>query len=67
MLIQRAFISEHRNDELVALLNKEVGNNNITFKRWKDYFFIERVLFLLRKLEINCRKKVSFEDKIKIG
>jgi hypothetical protein len=49
------------------LLNREIGNNNISFKRWKDYFFIERVLFLLRKLEVNTRKKVSYEDKIKIG
>jgi hypothetical protein len=34
----------------LALLNKEVGGSNVAAKRWKDFFFIERVLFLLRKL-----------------
>jgi hypothetical protein len=67
LLIQRAFIGEHKNDQLISLLTKEIGRNNISYKRWKDYFFIERVLFLLRKIEINCRRKVSYDDKIKIG
>lgn len=41
----------------MTCLNREVGKNNIAYKRWKDYFFVERVLFLLRKLEVNLRSK----------
>jgi len=68
-LIQKGLISSHSNEEIVDALTKEVGSNNINYKRWKDYFFIERVLFLLKKLEINMRQKKSivFETQQKIA
>lgn len=67
MLVQRGLISPHGKDIIISLLDKEVGRNNISYKRWKDLFFIERVLYLLKKLEINCRKKTSHDEKIKIS
>jgi hypothetical protein len=39
-LIQKGIISSHTNEEIVEALSKEVGSNNINFKRWKDYLFI---------------------------
>ena len=55
-ILQRGFNVNHDSEEILCCLMKEVGNSSISFKRWKDFFFIERVLFLLRKLEINVRK-----------
>jgi hypothetical protein len=45
----------------VECINREVGNSSVTYKRWKDFFFIERVLFLLRKLELNLRRRVRID------
>ena len=56
-LLSRGFTSKHSNEEIVKCLRKEVGDNNICYKRWKDFFFIERVLFLLRKLEVNLKRE----------
>ncbi len=50
LITNRAFIVEHTLQDVLAILKKEVGNNNLAAKRWKDLLFIERVLFLLRKL-----------------
>jgi hypothetical protein len=43
--------------DVLGAIRKEVGNNNLTAKRWKDLLFIERILFLLRKVEQIVRKK----------
>ena len=68
-LVQRGFVGRHTNEEIVTCLTKEIGNSSISYKRWKDFFFIERVLFLLRKLEMNLKRqsKVSGDEQIKIA
>lgn len=50
LIVQRALISNHSLDEILAKIWKEIGNDTISCKRWSDYYFIERILFLLRKL-----------------
>jgi hypothetical protein len=67
VLVQRALIGQHATSDLIRLLEKEVGRSSVCFKRWKDLFFVERALFLLKKLESNCRKKVAHEEKIKVA
>lgn len=56
---------QHTLKDIIKKLWKETGTNSISSKRWKDYFFIERELFLLRKLEVVVRKKApEYESKI---
>lgn len=50
LIVLRALIIEHKLGDVLEKIKKEVGNNNLTAKRWKDLLFIERILFLLRKL-----------------
>ncbi len=49
-LIQRALVAPHETLDLISVLEREVGRSSVNFKRWKDLFFIERALFLLKKL-----------------
>lgn len=67
LLVQRALVGQHETGVLTGLLEKEVGRNSVCFKRWKDLFFVERALFLLKKLENNCRKKVAAEEKVRLA
>lgn len=67
VLAQRALISQHETLHLLELLEKEVGRSSVCFKRWKDLFFIERALFLLKKLESNCRKRITPEEKLRLA
>ena len=39
----------------------------MSYRRWKDLFFTERLLFLLRKLDIACRANIDHQDKILVA
>lgn len=50
LIVQRAFLCSHKLETVVNKLWVEIGNDSIACKRWRDLFFIERTIFLLRKL-----------------
>jgi hypothetical protein len=49
------------------VLNKEIGKDTISSQRWRDYLFTERILFLLKKLEVIIRDEVKYDDKVLIA
>lgn len=65
-LLQRGFVGQHTNEQIVVCLSREVGHSSVASQRWKDYFFTERVLFLLRKLEVNLRSKDKVEAEMQV-
>ena len=65
LIVQRAYLSNHSLEDIIDRLYKEIGGNSISCKRWRDLFFIERMLFLLRKLEHKCRQKLEVPEKQK--
>ena len=67
MLLQQGLLSKSTPQVLVSLLEREVGCSNVSQKRWKDLIFSERLLFLLRKLDVVCRGNIEHSDKVSIA
>lgn len=67
LIIQRAYLSDTPLKEILDKLWKEIGFDSISCRRWKDYFFVERVMFLLRKLEVKCRSKLDVDEKQQVA
>ena len=59
LIVQKAYLTETPLKDILEKLWTEIGFDSISCRRWKDYFFIERVLFLLRKLENKCRHRLD--------
>lgn len=51
----KALLTDYPVEELVRALWRELGKDTISMRRWKDVVFIERVLFLLMKVDAKVR------------
>lgn len=54
-IVYKAMQTDYAVEELARALKREIGTDTLSMRRWKDVVFIERVQFLLLKLEAKVR------------
>jgi hypothetical protein len=54
-IVYKSLLTQHPIEELIRAMWRELGRDTISMRRWKDVVFIERILFLLFKVESKVR------------